>query len=773
MSSQTVSRRPRARRHPIQKRSETVNEDIGHEGITDDKNPTDRHDNSISASQGAHASPRRRLVSHHNSPRRKFERSPVRKAHHSMPKVPLQASSSPPPSPNSNEDSRDHAHTHEESKSTFSSHRPRVRRRPAIGKLTIRVEQLKAVNLMPVTYQVPLEIKADSVKNIGETLVNTLKQPTNLTRAMRKAPDALMKTPAVVVSKTSDALKKSADTFVQLHYFDYGWKSGPKTSIQKRTCSPEWPDEVLELHLGADAAQALLKSGERLELRLWSHDAVVGDSFLGSVQIPLLPEEKEKRTSYRVLKRSPNDSSLQSHHATGELTARVSLHAEAMIDLHRGDSFPSQQSKITLGVSCRKSCFESSMVVLDREGTVMWDECAYHEHCVTKAVSMAYNDSESKDLNYYHMDRCTIDVDFRNLPDKAAALFLVVYVPSEEAALQLRIFETESKTALARYLPHSVKASHTIILARLSRDPDGWSLAPIGESFVEIQDFGNLLPVMQSLAHDLITKRPSSQNISATAVLRRQRPILLGNGNVEWKLRISWEEKQNDHGSMNFVTKALLLDGDYHTMDHVDANLQSSLRGGVVYKKGWSPKRSEKFEDFLLDKIEATIIHDVQNDMGGFTDEYVLHLSKLSGRVRHVCFNIVVAKKGEQAGKSCMEKVTLLLYDELSNTEFARFVSPVQTDSGLLVVCFSRCDTDIQNGDWVFEVAGIPVAACPSDVGKQWKLCFGQSEHTEPYALVPQQSADLDMLSRDMPSFKVVDTTPKIIADETLLQYRT
>ncbi|GAX17153.1 hypothetical protein FisN_6Lh453 [Fistulifera solaris] len=635
---------------------------------------------------------------------------------------------------------------------------------------------------MPVTYQVPLEIKADSVKNIGETLVNTLKQPTNLKRALRKAPDALMKTPAAVVSKTSDALKKSADTFVQLHYFDYGWKSGPKSSIQKRTCSPEWSDEVLELQLGADSAEALLKSGERLELRLWSHDNVVGDSFLGSIQIPLLPKEKEKRATYRVLKRSPNDSSLQSHHATGELTAYVSLHAETMVDLHRGESFPLQQSKITLGVSCRKNCFESSMVVLDqegfessmvvldREGTVMWDECAYHDHCVTDAISIAYNDSESKDLHYYHMDRCTIDVDLHNLPDKAVALFLVVYVPSEEAPLQLRILETESRTALARYLPHLVKASHTVILTRLARHSEGWFMAPIGESFVQIQDFGNLVPVIHSFAQDLITKHLCSHNISATAVLRRQRPMLLGNGNEEWKLRISWEEKQNDHTNMNFVTKALLLDGDYHTMDHVDANLQSSLRGGVVYIKGWRPKRFEKFEDFLVDKVEAINIHDVNNDTGDFTDEFALHLSKLSGRVRHVCFNILLAKKGEQAGRSSIEKVTLLVHDELSNTEFARFVSPVRNDSGLLVVCFSRCDMDSQEGDWVFEVAAM--AAGPSDVGKQWKWFFGESGHTEPYALVPQQSANLDMLSREIPSFNVVNATPKILADETLLQYR-
>jgi hypothetical protein len=401
----------------------------------------------------------------------------------------------------------------------------------------------------------------------------------------------------------------------------------------------------------------------------------------------------------------------------------------------------------------------------------MWNECAYNDHCVTEAVNISYNDSESKDLHYYHMDRCTIDVDLENLPHKAATLFLVVYVPTEEAALELRILETDSKIALARYLPHSVTGSHTAILTRLARHSDGWFMAPIGEYFVQIQDFGNVLPVMHTLAQDVITNHPSSHKVSATAVLRRQRPILVGDGNVEWKLRISWEEKATDHQSVNFGTRALLLDGDYHIMDHVDASFDSSLRGGVVYKKGWSPKRSEKFEDFLVDKVEAIHIHDVNIDTGGFTDEFVVHLSKLSARVRHVCFNILLPKNGEQACKSSIEKVTLLLHDELSHTEFARFVSPVENNSGLLVACFSRCDTDVQGNDWVFEVAAI--AAGPTDVGKQWKLFFANSGHTEPYALVPQRSAELDIIFRKMPSLKVVDAAPITISDESLHQYRT
>jgi len=447
-----------------------------------------------------------------------------------------------------------------------------------------------------------------------------------------------------LVAKARNMLGKriSSDPYAKVHLFDGEWPCHGRTAVIPRTLAPVWNETVI-VSLGADSAHALLKSGEEMELRLFDHDPLAKHDYMGSVTMPLFettssssalrsssstsadaptssspPPPLKAAQWYRVKTSSPNDPNLVCPNATGAVQARVTVHAEAMLDLRPGDVFSlpflssagsKNNNQVTVGMAWDATDASTTMqlemycVAMNAHGNVVLDECLYWDQWNNANRSMVHSGTttgnRTGEQSYRHVDNQMIHLQLDRIPAHIMALFFVVAIqgPVERSMKDLKRFQvrylaTETQKGLCRYVPSKLSSDHTAFIScRLARDvttSSSWNVAPLGIGCSGARDFGPLLPHLMACMGDLLPGIQVHAKGDRIAFMRPERSIRVsdyvrrtrGLPN-ELIFRTTLWRKKN---MISVDVAAIVLDKEYRKMDGVCKEQAQTRDQSIQYK---------------------------------------------------------------------------------------------------------------------------------------------------------------------------------------------
>ncbi|GAX21563.1 hypothetical protein FisN_6Hh458 [Fistulifera solaris] len=483
----------------------------------------------------------------------------------------------------------------------------------------------------------------------------------------------------------------TSDPFVKAFVFEnHNWKCVGTSDTVYKTINPVFQRGMFQVKLGCDQARALLRSGEKIELRLCDQDMLGNDEFMGCVQVPVVGSQSA--TWYRVMKRSRHHD-LFSPGASGELLVSVDFIATAAPDVVPG-SLLQLPNHITIGFSWgyQKVVAESACVALDEVGQVIPDQSIYFSRAVNPNQSIVkWGVLRSDQKIYCRPDGEEIwQMELEKVHKSVMSLFMVLCMPRDDLAalgvLKLRCINTDSDDGVCRFIPELSRGDTSMVLFRITRKDHSWELCPIGQGYPVIRECGSLLPQLHAFCrHTIPDNVPPARR---SAWLRpgsciRVEDYLEPN---EIFVQIQW----GTHYRVRLDSVITLLDRDFHKLDEVLFENPNSRDNSVLHCGG----EGEEDDDDI--------------PLGNYRDKIEVDLTRVSSRTMFICFSL-----GPYNGQVADPLLSLhcRIFGGDNHAAISYDVPEPTTWTGALIGCFLRTSVD---SPWMFYVIGRPTEATNS-----------------------------------------------------------
>lgn len=483
----------------------------------------------------------------------------------------------------------------------------------------------------------------------------------------------------------------TSDPFVRAYVFEnHSWKCVGTSDTVYKTLNPVFQRGMFQVKLGCDQARALLRSGEKIELRLYDQDMLGNDEFMGCVQVPIIGSQSA--TWYRIMKRSRHHD-LFSPGATGELQVSVEFIATAAPDAVPG-SLLQLPNHLTIGFSWgyQNVDAESACVALDEVGQVLPDQSVYFSRVVNPNQSIVKWGVLAPEQKIY----CRPDgeeiwqMELEKVHESVMWMFMVLSMPRDELSalgvLKVRCINTDSDDGVCRFIPDLSPGDTSMVLFRITRKDHSWEMCPIGQGYPVIRECGSLLPQLHAFCKNIIPDNvPPARR---TAWLRPGTCVKVEDYLElnEIRVEIQWAT----HYRVRLDSVVTLLDRDFHKIDEVTFEAPQSRDNAVLHCGG----EGEEDEDLPV---------------GAHRDKLEIDLTLISSRVVFVCF-LLGPYNGQVAdpllGLSCR------IMDGDHHVAIHYELQEPSTWAGALIGCFHRPSVD---SAWLFHVIGYPTEATNSN----------------------------------------------------------
>lgn len=483
----------------------------------------------------------------------------------------------------------------------------------------------------------------------------------------------------------------TSDPFVKAFVFEnHSWKCVGTSDTVYKTLNPVFQRGMFQVKLGCDQARALLRSGEKIEVRLCDQDMLGNDEFMGCVQVPVVGSQTA--TWYRIMKRSRHHD-LFSPGATGELLVSVDFIATAAPDAVPG-SLLQLPNHLTIGFSWgyQKVMAESACVALDEVGQVLPDQSIYFSRVVNPNQSIVKWGVLRPDQKIY----CRPDgeeiwqMELEKVHNSVMSMFMVICMPRDDLSalgvFKVRCINTDSDDGVCRFIPELSRNDTSMVLFRITRKDHSWEMCPIGQGYPVLRECGSLLPQLHAFCRytipdDVPAARRSAWLRPGTCV------------KVEDYLEVSEifvEMRWSTHYRVRLDTVATLLDRDFHKLDEVTLDAAQSRDNAVLHCGG----EGEDDDDDL--------------PVGTHRDKLEVDLTRISSRTMFVCFSLG-PYNGQVADPLLSLSCRILGGDH--HTAISYDVQEPTSWTGALIGCFHRPSVD---SAWMFHVIGVPTDATRS-----------------------------------------------------------
>lgn len=304
--------------------------------------------------------------------------------------------------------------------------------------------------------------------------------------------------------------KRTSDPYIEVHY---GQELIGKTRTIKKNVSPVW-NEKFQLSVGADAALLMIHPGSQahLELRIFDEDKGPNDDPMGTVLVPLKPQDTAtSQTWYPVGK---GTGKFFCHNAQGEVEVKVTMTGRQMVDLERGNLHQLQYNRITVGLAWdieqgQMVDLDSSCVAVNREGNVDMNESVYYGNLVNSNLSLVHSGDEQTGEAGGDDERIQVELD--RIPSHIIALYFILTLATppnktfaDVKSAKMRFLSTETKAGICRFVPSEMGNNTALFLVRIAREGTHWNLTPIAEGDECARDFGSLIPELKGYSRDLV-----------------------------------------------------------------------------------------------------------------------------------------------------------------------------------------------------------------------------------------------------------------------------
>ena len=483
----------------------------------------------------------------------------------------------------------------------------------------------------------------------------------------------------------------TSDPFVKAFVFEnHSWKCVGTSDTVHKTLNPAFQRGMFQMKLGCDQARALLRSGEKIELRLCDQDMLGNDEFMGCVQVPVVGSQTA--TWYRIMKRSRHHD-LFSPGATGELLVSVDFIATAAPDAVPG-SLLQLSNHLTIGFSWgyQKVVAESACVALDEVGQVLPEQSIYFSRVVNPNQSIVKWGVLRPDQKIY----CRPDgeeiwqMELEKVHERVMSMFMVICVPRDDLSslgvLKIRCINTDSDDGVCRFIPELTRGDTSMVLFRITRKDHSWEMCPIGQGYPVLRECGSLLPQLHAFCRHTIPEN----------VPPAQRSAWLRSGTcvkVEDYLEVSEiyvEIRWSTHYRVRLDTVVTLLDRDFHKIDEIIFEDPQSRDNAVLHCGG----EGEDDDDDL--------------PVGTHRDKLEVDLTRISSRTMFVCFSLG-PYNGQVADPLLSLSCRILGGDH--HVAVSYDVQEPTSWTGALIGCFHRSSVD---SAWIFHVMGSPAEATKS-----------------------------------------------------------
>jgi hypothetical protein len=220
--------------------------------------------------------------------------------------------------------------------------------------------------------------------------------------------------------------KTTSDTYIKV--FQYQAALGRTKTIPK-TLNPKWNSQnTFAVTLGADSAQDLMRQngGLSFTLDLFDEDRIGDDDSMGSVVVPVHPQDNVDTKWYSVV-----PGSNHCKNAKGELQIRVSIQAQAMRQIERGQSSLLTSSRVRVGLAWdieqgRKVDLDASCVAVGHQGQVLMDETVYYGNLTNSNLSIQHSGDETTGEAAGDDEKILLELD--KIPTKVMALYFLLTV---------------------------------------------------------------------------------------------------------------------------------------------------------------------------------------------------------------------------------------------------------------------------------------------------------------------------------------------------------
>lgn len=253
--------------------------------------------------------------------------------------------------------------------------------------------------------------------------------------------------------------KRTSDPYIEVYY---GQELIGKTRTIKKNVSPVW-NEKFQLSVGADAALLMIHPGSKahLELRIFDEDKGSNDDPMGTVLVPLKPQDTATlQTWYPVGK---GTGKFFCHNAQGEVEVKVTMTGRQMVDLERGNLHQLQYNRITVGLAWdieqgQMVDLDSSCVAVNREGNVDMNESVYYGNLVNSNLSLVHSGDEQTGEAGGDDERIQVELD--RIPSHIIALYFILTLATppnktfaDVKSAKMRFILTETKVGICRFVP--------------------------------------------------------------------------------------------------------------------------------------------------------------------------------------------------------------------------------------------------------------------------------------------------------------------------------
>lgn len=475
----------------------------------------------------------------------------------------------------------------------------------------------------------------------------------------------------------------TSDPFVKAFVFEnHSWKCVGTSDTVYKTLNPVFQRGMFQVKLGCDQARALLRSGEKIELRLCDQDMLGNDEFMGCVQVPVVGSQSA--TWYRIMKRSRHHD-LFSPGATGELLVSVDFIATAAPDAVPG-SLLQLPNHLTIGFSWgyQKEMAESACVALDEVGQVLPEQSIYFSRVVNPNQSIVKWGVLRPDQKIY----CRPDgeeiwqMELEKVHESVMSMFMVICMPRDDLSslgvLKIRCINTDSDDGVCRFIPELSRGDTSMVLFRITRKDHSWEMCPIGQGYPVLRECGSLLPQLQAFCRHTIPDNVPPARRSAWlrpgACVKVEDYLEVNEIFVE----IQW----STHYRVRLDTVVTLLDRDFHKIDEVAFEAPQSRDNAVLHCGG----EGEDDDDEL--------------PVGTHRDKLEVDLTRISSRTMFVCFSLG-PYNGQVADPLLSLSCRILGSDH--HTAISYELQEPTSWTGALIGCFHRASVD---SAWVFHVIG-------------------------------------------------------------------
>jgi stress response protein SCP2 len=504
-----------------------------------------------------------------------------------------------------------------------------------------------------------------------------------------------------LIAKDRNLLGKrtTSDTYVKV--FQNQAALG-KTKTIPKTLNPKWNSQnTFAVTLGADSAQDLMRQngGLSFTLNLFDEDRIGNDDSMGTVVLPVHPQDNVDTKWYSV---GTGAGSNYCKNAKGELEVRVSIQAQAMRQVARGQQTRLTSNRIRVGLAWdiemgRKVDLDASCVAVGYQGQVLMDETVYYGNLTNSNLSIQHSGDETTGDAAGDDEKIFLELD--KIPSKVLALYFLLTVANNRdhpnltfadvRSAQARFIDTETRQGICRIAPTDFGANTSLFLLRLSRvqGERGWLLTPIEEGDPYARDFGTLIPEIKGYTRDLVPNIVVNPQ-ERIAVMRKGGTIRVADyvpgGFIPRNVTFGLAWDVTNGVNIDLDASAILLDENYQLIDLVFFQHLTSNDGSIRHS-GDEREGDEDGDDEMIN----------------------LALGDVSPNIKYIGFVVNSYSKQELDD---VDKAACHLFDPKTKAEIATYAmtnsKELDKHTALLMGCLYRGDGG--RDDWYLNIIGAP-----------------------------------------------------------------